>query len=566
VSASKASAKVSETVQALATASRTFGPGAARKKARLLDNIVQMDRLPARDLLLLHDTVCFMRAYPDDGNILARIRKLVARLRDWVQVVRGGGDAPAFANTGLPGSVNSYAYSYAALLRMVAAFPGCLEIDWDEVEDESTIHNALVLVVTNNECQGLDDIHLSMAGWVKSCRLDPAKTDLEFLLQLFAGSHLSLQEQAYIFESAALPIRFRLDQPGAGRAEAWSPQDRIHYQGEDIPRGRFRLEPEIRRPFQKVGLVDNATGAALVELSLAALCGRNLEISSLVYANPSDVTLLRCGRGLQVALIGVVPEYRDALESTFFYLILKNGVPIAYGPASPCLGCCEMGLNLFPEFRGGEIHFIYSQLMRSLHHALGVRYFYLTAYGMGQDNPEAIRTGAFWFYRKLGFRASNPHVEALARAEEERMRQQPDYRSDTRMLRRLSDTDAFFDISGGRCERIELGAIGIAQSRFVADAFDGNRKLAVDHCVDKVAHALGCEDHERWSSARRRALKILAPILCMIPGFEAWGRPEKNAMLRIIKSKGGRSEAQADVLARKHDTYREALRALALPQ
>ena len=96
-----------------------------------------------------------------------------------------------------------------------------------------------------------------------------------------------------------------------------------------------------------------------------------------------------------------------------------------------------MGINLFPEFRGGEIRHLYAQFMRVLHHHLGVEYFFLTSYGMGEGNEDAIRSGAFWFYRKLGFRAANPEVEALARTEEARMHAAPGYRSDRRMLRRL---------------------------------------------------------------------------------------------------------------------------------
>ena len=53
-----------------------------------------------------------------------------------------------------------------------------------------------------------------------------------------------------------------------------------------------------------------------------------------------------------------------------------------------------------------------------LFHLASVRYFVLTPYGMGEDNDEALQSGAFWFYRKLGFRAANPEVEALAVREE----------------------------------------------------------------------------------------------------------------------------------------------------
>ena len=135
-----------------------------------------------------------------------------------------------------------------------------------------------------------------------------------------------------------------------------------------------------------------AEGRALIALSLATLCARNLQIPSLAYGNTRDVNMCECGRGLQVALVGILPAYRDALECHTFALVVKNGVPIAYGPASVCCGCCEMGINVFPEFRGGETRWVYSQYMRAIHQVLGARHFFVTTYGMGRGNPEAIRT------------------------------------------------------------------------------------------------------------------------------------------------------------------------------
>ena len=56
-------------------------------------------------------------------------------------------------------------------------------------------------------------------------------------------------------------------------------------------------------------------------------------------------------------------------------------------------------------------------------------------YQIGLENPEAIGSGAFWFYRKLGFRPVQPEVLALAEREERRMRKTPGYRSSRRTLR-----------------------------------------------------------------------------------------------------------------------------------
>ena len=255
-------------------------------------------------------------------------------------------------------------------------------------------------------------------------------------------------------------------------------------------------------------------------------------------------------------LIGVLPEHRSPLESLYVFLIMKNEVPIAYGPAGVFLGCCEMGINLFPEFRGGEIRQIYAQFMRTMFHVLGVDHFYLTRYGMGEHNEPAIATGAFWFYRKLGFRPTNPVVEQLAQVEERRMRAQPGYRSDRRMLRRLSHTEAVLDLSDGRSRRFAFGTLGVATSRRIAEAFDSDRGRAERAAVARIGRLvtdLPTESH---------AVRDLAPILDLIPDLETWSRADVRALGRIIRAKGARSERRAALGFKAHRRLERSLRTI----
>jgi hypothetical protein len=553
----------SDAVKRLGALSRRFGSEAARAKAALLEELGESPRLGATELRALHDLLCFMRAWPDDRRVLDAVKRLAARLRDWAALLPEGRATARLADTGLPGGVQSYPYSYPTAQALHRMVPDCIEVDWAELEESLRLQESLVLVLTNGECQGLDDIGISTREWIERIKVDDSLSALGFLLSLFEGSGLEPEQQAFLYESGEIPLRYELAQAGTGRCELAWPRERIRYQKTPISQELVPVADALRRPFRHPGPLTAAKGRALVDLAILALCSRNLEIRSLMHADAHDVHLLDCGQGLTVALTGVVPSYRDAHEATYFGLILKNGVPIAYGPASVCLGCCEMGLNLFPEFRGAEIRSIYAQYMRALHQTLGARSFYLTSYGMGDGNPEAIRTGAFWFYRKLGFSADEPEIEALARAEEERMRAEPGHRSDRAMLKRLSFTDASFDLSGGECARLELGTLGQEQSRYLAREHAGDRHAAERSCARQAARFLVAGSLADWTAAERRALRILGPTLCMIPDLAAWSAADKKAMLRIVRAKGGRTEALSDRLAQEHARYREALHLLA---
>jgi hypothetical protein len=393
---------------------------------------------------------------------------------------------------------------------------------------------------------------MSMPEWVERCKKDPHQTDLQFLLRLFEREHLSLEEQAYLFESCEIPVRYTLQAPGTGRCEMAHQVERVHYQRGPVDRTKFPLRRIIRRPFTRLRQGEGS----LIDLALKALCCRNLEIAPLIYAYDRDVLLANCGKGLQIVLAGVLPDYRDAMESAFFFLVLKNGVPIAYGPASISFGCCEMGINLFPEFRGGEIRHIYAQFMRLLHHVLGVQYFFLTRYGMGEHNPEAIRSGAFWFYRHLGFEPTNPEVEALARSEEQRRAHDPEHRSDRRTLRRLSHTRAFFDLSRGTVRPVDLGGMGVRQSRLIEERYGGDRPLAERRLALRMARALGIADLRTWDAHERRALKIFAPFLALGRSPAGWSARSRAAMVRIIRTKGSRSERKVDRMLCAHTDLR----------
>ncbi|MHC4579465.1 MAG: hypothetical protein ACYTED_18920 [Planctomycetota bacterium] len=542
-----------EPVAALDSLARTFGAGAARRKLAALDAIARARRLPVRDLLTLHDTLCFLRAYPDSPAVLRRVEALAAGLR------ARGSDAARLRDTGFPGSVQCYSFSYGTLRHLVRLCPGCLEVDWGELEDGSPLHHALVLLVTTGECQGLDDISLTLPEWFARAKPEPAQTDLEFLLALFATSPLRPADRAYVFDSCDLPVRFALLAPGLGRCEMARRPARLHYQTRALARDRTPLARLIRRPPERV----RPGGRALFELALKALACRNLEIPPLSDGNPDDVVVGTLARGLEIALVGTVPEQRDPLETSACAFVLKNGVPLAYGPASTSLGCCELGLNIFPEFRGAEVRFVFGQYMRMLHHVLGAEDFFLTTYARGEGNEAALRTGAFWFYRKLGFAALNPEVEALARAEEAKMRAQPGYRSDRRTLRRLSHTEGSFDLSGGACPRPDFGALGLRQTQMVAGDFGGDRARAERAWVARAARALGLEDLRAWSAAERRALRILAPVLGMIPDLAAWGRREKERVVRLVRLKGARFGLGWDRALCAHRRLAQALRALA---
>ncbi|MCA8978996.1 MAG: hypothetical protein H6831_03955 [Planctomycetes bacterium] len=548
-------------IAALIQLARTFGPEAAREKARLLDEVAALRRCSVRELVKLQDAVGFLLAYPDDARVRRGAERVSARLAEWAAAQVRAGRGGALEESGLAGTSCRRRLSFE-LARWVAERVGAeLEVDWDELEDPGKLHDVLCALVLASESPALDDVEIGVREWLTG-RARGGRSGLAVLLDDFASLALTSEQRAALFETCEVPLR--LDDAGAarGRTELRLPPGRVHYQKEAIPRDRRPLPPLIRRELRAVRRLPLGEARERLATVKLAMLNRDLEIYPLTHADERDVRVIACGRGVEITLVGVLPEQRCAFEALFYYLVTKNGVPIAYGPASPFLGSCEMGINFFEEFRGAEARFVYTQVMRVLHHLLGVHDFYVTPYGMGKGNAAALATGAFWFYRKLGFATSNPEVEALARAEEDRMRARPGYRSDARTLRRLAATAVHLELERGSEARFDSSALARAVTRAFDAAPERSRDEYARRCSNEVARRLGLRGLSEWTADERRALERVAPALALIDELAAWTVREKRALIGIVRAKAGRPEDRAALALIAHTRLAKALRRL----
>ncbi|MHC5211226.1 MAG: hypothetical protein ACYTG2_10955 [Planctomycetota bacterium] len=501
-----------------------FGRRAAAAKLGLLEQIAAAPRLGVRDLARLQDAVEFLRAHPDGPALRRALTALQSRL---------------------PGTDVVHEFSYAVVRRLLAVKGVSLEIAWDDL-DEGTLVGVLDLLLPAAESDGLNDARVSLRDWWGAAR-PGGMGDLAWLVGLLERSGLPDHVRVQLYESCAIPVRYR----GPRRADLGLPVRRVHYQRRALSTARFPLRPFIAsRPGRA-----RRGGPRVVDLCLQALCTRSLEIHALIHA--SDDALIVDGQdGLTIVLISAAPAARSPLETLFVYLLFKNGVPMAYGPLGVFGGCCEMGMNVFPEFRGAEVRRWYGELMREAHHRLGVELFLLTRYAMGEDNDEALESGAFWFYRKLGFRPVEPEVEHLAREEEARRRRDPRHRSDRRTLLRLSASEAVLDLSGGRCKPLDHFRLSAAATRGLTAAAGGDFRTAEARAAGRVGRLLGVDP-------RARAVRHAAPILDLIPDVPDWTAAERKSLGRLLDAKDRPSERRAAQLSARNARLLEALRAIA---
>jgi hypothetical protein len=257
---------------------------------------------------------------------------------------------------------------------------------------------------------------------------------------------------------------------------------------------------------------------------------------------------------VDIFLWGLPPERRLPLRAYQAGFTLKNGVPINYIEGISLFEWMEIGFNTFYAYRDGETAWIYAQALRLLHQILGVTTISVYPYQLGKGNDEALQSGAFWFYRKLGFRPMRPELAGLTRKEERKIAANPSYRTPLRTLRRLSEGHVVYEMPAsqpGAWDRFQMRNLGFAVQRRMAEQFDGNANKIRQASKDWVARALSVHP-TRWLSGESKAFENYALVLAFFSDLASWPEDEKRALVRIVRAKASLSEPKYAQLLRSH--------------
>jgi hypothetical protein len=271
----------------------------------------------------------------------------------------------------------------------------------------------------------------------------------------------------------------------------------------------------IETPLQSIERLPRARASQVVGCARAALAARCREVNAMTYPNLDEVWWCDLGDGVALAVIGIAREQRLALETNTGYLLVANGVPIGYGGVTPLFRQANTGINVFDPFRGSEAAFLWIEMLRAFHTLYASRRFVINAYQFGEDNAEAIQSGAFWFYYRLGFRPASLATRKLAAREAQRMAGDRKYRSDARTLRALASGDLHLDLPGfdqaDYFDEALLAKAGARAAQRVARESAVSRTLAQRNVAVALARDLGVHDFENWPPAERMGFTQLAP-------------------------------------------------------
>jgi len=422
-----------------------------------------------------------------------------------------------------------YSFSFPVARWLARRCPGELSIDWDEFDDTSRLDELLARILHPAEDEYFDSGWVSSHEWIDMARAGSKGTDFDWLMAQLGSKRLRpFWNQLY--DAAEIPLVWDPSRSRFSKARNVVKVDPVRTREGGMRRRPRSPKQEIMRPLPKVKTLSARDGARLIDVAMASLAARYRETYHFNYANPREVYLADVGEGVSVAVFGLLPEHRFPLECTMGYLILSNGVPIGYGGSSVLFKQVNTGVNIFDEFRGSEAAFLWTQVMRVYHALVGCTRFIANPYQFGGGNTEALRSGAFWFYYRLGYRPVEADVRKLAQRENARIHRDRKYRSDIKTLRKLASCDMHLTLPGARASEL-FDEQWIETSSMLATAYLG-----------------------KTGGNIRRKSTALAPLVAAAQPA-TWSRDDQRLTRELLRAKLGEREADYARLLCKHDKF-----------
>jgi hypothetical protein len=439
--------------------------------------------------------------------------------------------------------------------------PGKVEIAWENYEPGRELGAAWPRLMPLLEDDAYVEADTPWRRWLEAAQGKKSPSP-EWLIQRFEELALSEHDKAELYDSLRLPLRWDLGNSRVSRTRNWERVRKVFYHtGPLISRSEVSLAVELAKKPPKLVKLSRQQGERVMDKIREVMLVRYRELYGTTLGDPASVVRAEIGRGMSVYLWNLPPERRLPLRAYVAGLTLKNGVPINYIEAIGLFEWMEVGFNTFYTFRGGEAGWIYAQVLGCLCHMMGTTCVSMYPYQLGHDNEEAIESGAFWFYRKLGFRPGRAELRRLVEREESKIAAHPKYRTSARTLRRLAAGHVFYELPGsepGAWDRFSTRSIGLRVNARMARQFGGNGQRMRAESARAVARALGVNT-SLWKGLDKTSFGNLAVALALVRDLASWKREEKDALVRIIRAKAGRDEMRYLHLMQRHGRLREVL-------
>ena len=567
-------------------------------------------QLDPHQLIRFHESLLFLRAFLHTPSQIPRIENLLNAFHKRIEKLRAAkvdmSPFDDFDASGIAGTTMQDTLSFDVAQWLVRRIPKNVEIAWkdywDDYQAERARGNTWPRFIPLLEEDADVEANIPWQTWIDAAR--GRQNPLPWLLNQFAKLPLPARRQSELYDSLRLPVRWNLENLKLSRTRNWRSPRRLYFHTTPlIQRSEVNLAQELSQPAPKLEKLSRPAAESVLHSIREIMVVRYRELYGTTLGDPNTVVRADLGRGVVMHFWGLPPTRRLPLRAYIAGYTLKNGVPINYIEAIGLCEWIEVGFNTFYTYRQGETAWIYAQALRCLRALTHAECISIYPYQIGQNNEEAIESGAFWFYRKLGFRPGRPDLQKLCEREEKRIAAHPKYRTPPRTLKRLAEAHMFYDMrpsarktkkadaanhsdasttveerpfqgrvtrtlketgfsprgnNSGPWDTFSTRTLGLRINQRMAKEFNGESQRIRQASTATITEALRINS-SRWTVLQNQSLENWSVVLTQIPNLSRWTPEEKRKLIKIIQTKSAPNEMPYLHQTQNHPRFRAEL-------
>ncbi len=511
-----------------------------------------------------HDLLLFHTAFPFNPIIYQLASGELQRIAETVKKNDSSGNTAKQTSLMASGITNSAllcSYSLPLTQWLVKKFPLSTSFGGSDAAREA-VKNIFQLLLPSIEFERTSQRELNLTARIKLVSgFQQPVAQLHWLLQAFYDSPLPSAVKDELFGQLKVFTRWQLADEHFSRTAIHLPVKKRWYQ-----KGFIKKISPGSTILQTTGtpvLLSPAARTHLLDSMKASLAFYYRETDPFTYPDEDELELFDMGRGVQIAVVGMQKEKRLSLESYIGYMAFKNGIPVAYGGGWIWGRRCKIGVNIYPPFRKGESAWLFCQVMRLYYQQYGVRRFVIRPYQFGKGNPEGLRSGAFWFYYKLGFRPVEQHIHTDAENEWKKIQTIPHYRTTVEKLQLFTSSDLEWIITADSFPVYGADKISAAISDHINQNFGSVRQKAVIASLKKMNRLFPAALLYNRSLFEQEVTANWSLLTMLIDNINNWTETQKKKLVQLIRLKQIGKESEYIMQLQNHTGLWHSLNTIA---
>jgi len=525
---------ITSPISSLAKVVADYSSEGTVKKIELLEACAQLKLSKISLIKDYHDTLLFLCAYAENKMVYEKAREEMNRLCD-VVINFHDTKKESLSLSGIAFTETQGTFSLELMKWLVANFPDDISIH--SFDDEGAHpKNLLKHGLNQMEFELIGDEDLSKLKWLERVSGFKKKKDiLHWLLQRVDEMPLEPQLKEQLFESVKLYISISPSQTKFSRSFGGVTIKERYFHSNGLLK-KFNELDLINKKLPAEKKLNDSQKEEYISASRIALALLNRETDPSTYSNANGVKVFELEHGLSIALYSINTQWRLPMESYIGFMMFKNGFPMSYGGAWLFGKRSLIGINIFEAFRGGESAFVFAQLLRTYKQAFGAEQFEVEPYQFGKNNPEGIKSGAFWFYHRFGFRPVDEKLFKLAEEEHQKISSTKGYRSSFEVLKQFTKSNL-----GVNFGKEEAGIKPLQISHFITHCIakhcKGNRQLALTWSKDILKTKLSLV-YSKLNKEEQSGFDKLSCFVAFCLDLNKLNASDKTLLVKLIKEKG----------------------------